>query len=142
MNNNTVWAIVVCFLILWFCICSVIGVLAAKRGRSFWGWTLISFLVSLILISFFLIIAVELYSTSLLLIFSSLPISFAIFLIAVLVSGKTEEKRKKDIWEAEEIRQLAEHQYSLKEISKPQSTNKVSNLPNPNAKTINDLYKK
>mgnify|MGYP003267458114 FL=1 len=73
MDNNNVWAIVICFLILWFCICSVIGVLAAKRGRSLWGWTLVTFLSSLILMLFFSFIAVDLYNTSLILIFSSLP---------------------------------------------------------------------
>jgi len=89
----TIWAIL-------FCIYTTLGFLARKRGRSFWGWTLVPFLISIGIEFLLMLIGIE-ATTAL---FLSFPIAYVIGLISVLLSGKTKEKRMQEIQEEEEWR--------------------------------------
>jgi len=89
----TTWAIL-------FCIYTTIGFLARKRGRSFWGWTLVPFFISIGIE--FLLLLIEVEGTTAL--FFPFLITYILGLISVLLSGKTKEKRMQEILEEEEWR--------------------------------------
>ena len=96
----TAWIVIIAVLVIIFCIYCTLGSLAKKRGRSYWGWTIISFSIPLISALFFLQI------------FVPFLIVYIISLLAVLLSGKTDEQKKKELWEAEEIRHMVERKYA------------------------------
>lgn len=104
----TAWIVIIAVLVIIFCIYCTLGSLAKKRGRSYWGWTIISFSIPLISALFFLQIEV----TPILVIFVPFLIVYIISLLAVLLSGKTDEQKKKELWEAEEIRHMVERKYA------------------------------
>jgi len=104
----TAWIVIIAVLVIIFCIYCTLGSLAKKRGRSYWGWTIISFSIPLISALFFL----QIEGTPILVIFVPFLIVYIISLLAVLLSGKTDEQKKKELWEAEEIRHMVERKYA------------------------------
>jgi hypothetical protein len=96
----TAWIVLI---IVWFvilCIFMTIGSLAKKRGRSFWNWTMIPFLIPLGIDLFFL----QIQGTPLIAVFLPFLVTYVIGLISVLLSGKTKEKRMQEIYEEEQWR--------------------------------------
>lgn len=94
------WIFMISTWFILFCIFTTIGFLARKRGRSFWGWTLVPYLIPIGLD--FLSILLQ-AGTGVTLFFPFL-ITYVIGLISVLLSGKTKEKRMQEIQEEEEWR--------------------------------------
>lgn len=108
------------------CIFMTIGYLAIKRGRNFWGWTMIPFLIPFGVARLISQNAEVIFYTSLFL----FPTTYVIVLISVLLSGKTKAKRMKEIYEDEQLRESIRSRSNKKD------------MPNPSGKTINDLYKR
>lgn len=122
----TAWIVLI---IAWFvilCIFMTIGSLAKKRGRSFWSWTLIPFLIPLGIDLFLL----QIQGTPLIAVFLPFLVTYVIGLISVLLSGKTKEKRMQEIYEEERFRESI------------RSNNSGSQIPNNSGKTINDMYRR
>jgi len=95
-----------------FGLCSIVGSVAKKRGRSFWGWTLIPLLLSFITgLLFGALFASQggRDETSLLLILYivgiTLPTFWLIALISALIAGKTRGKRLEEVAEEERLRE-------------------------------------
>ena len=116
---------------------SVIGAIAASKGRSFWGHTIVcTLLIAPITIA---CVAGGLWIIPL--------IIYAILIISFAVSDKTDKKRRQEIEEEERIRQQIRSRYERREPSYPAERPAPSKddheryMPNPKGKTINDLYR-
>lgn len=96
----TAWVLMIAVWAIILCIFMTIGSLAKKRGRSFWGWTLIPFLIPLGID----LLLLQVQGTPLIAIFSPFLVTYVIGLIAALLSGKTKEKRMQEIYEEEQWR--------------------------------------
>lgn len=101
---ETALAFLALVLIAFIALCMIPMSMAKKRGRSQFGWFLFSFLLSPIL---------------------------GVIILACL--GETEEKRRRRIWEEEELRQ---------EIGRKYANTDDNRSFNPSDRTINDMYKR
>lgn len=100
---ETALAFLALVLIAFITLCMIPVSMAKKRGRSQFGWFLFSFLLSPIL---------------------------GVIVLACL--GETEEKRRRRIWEEEELRQ---------EIGRKCARIDDARSFNPSSRTINDMYR-
>lgn len=100
----TAWIVLVIVWIIILFIFMTIGSLAKKRGRSFWGWTLIPFLIPLCIVLIPIIGKVD--GTPIGFLIIPFGITYPIGLLAVLLSGKTKEKRMQEIYEEEQWRKM------------------------------------
>lgn len=96
----TAWIVLIIAWIIILCIFMTIGSLAKKRGRSFWGWTMVPFLIPLGIDLFLL----QIQGTPLIAVFLPFLVTYVIGLFSVLLSGKTQEKRMQEIYEEEQWR--------------------------------------
>lgn len=119
-------AFIAVVLLIFILISIIPAKMAKKRGRSFAGWFWFTFILLVA------ILVLELFPP----LFCTIVLLMNIIVVAAL--GDTEERRKQKIWEQERIRQMAERQYSRKteKYVEPEEP-----FFNPNAKTINDMYK-
>jgi len=98
------WIVLIIVWIIILFIFMTIGSLAKKRGRSFWGWTLIPFLIPLFIVLIPIIGKVD--GTPIGFLIIPFGITYPIGLLTVLLSGKTKEKRMQEIYEEEQWRKM------------------------------------
>jgi hypothetical protein len=103
-----------------------------KKGRNFWGWTLIPFFIFFVFGVVFASFLVHVSGSfvGIMTFFISFIVIYIVSLILVLASGETDKKRMDRIYEEEKIRELI------------RSNNTDTKIPNPSGKTINDMYKR